>query len=225
MKTKTYTLLVAITIAFVTLSHAQHRRYAIKNGIGIQGGITQYDILTDNFVTKSNSGWVGGLSAVVDLPHKWYNVSYNIQLSENNVDISAFSGSPSDAEFVEYKILMAQLSLMMHVKLIGSYLTLDAGPMLQYNGELELKDEVKEGYTVAGFDNVLTEDISNITKFNINGAVGVSAGFGSFKVRANYIYGFTNMLNKLNKEDLKTSEAVNFKGNQSMWTFTVMLTL
>ena len=62
--------------------------YKIKNGIGLQGGITQYDILTDNFETKSgNSGFIGGMAASVDIPHKWYNVSYNIQFSQNHVEI------------------------------------------------------------------------------------------------------------------------------------------
>ena len=84
MKKLKHTLLVVISMAFVTLSFAQHKRYAIKNGIGLQGGVTQFDIITDNFVTKKNNGFIGGLSASVDIPHKWYNVSYNILLSENN---------------------------------------------------------------------------------------------------------------------------------------------
>ena len=66
MKKTTHFLLVAICIGFVTLSYGQ-RRYAIKNGIGLQGGITQFDILTDNFETKSNSGFLGGMSASVDV--------------------------------------------------------------------------------------------------------------------------------------------------------------
>lgn len=225
MTRKTYILLVALSLTFVTLCEAQRgRRYTIRNGIGIQGGITQFDINTDNFETKSNTGWIFGLSAVADLPNKWYNISYNIQLSENNVDISGFSTTPASAEFIEYKVLMAQLSFLMQVKLVGSNVTLDLGPMVQFNGELELKDDAKENYTITGFDNLLAEDIAAITKFNVNGTVGVSAGFGRFKLRAHYIYGFTNMLNKLNDENLNVPNSENFKGNQSMWTFTAMFT-
>lgn len=223
-KTKLY-LLVAVCTLFVTLSYAQHKRYAIRNGIGIQGGVTQFDIITDNFVTKSNYGFMGGLSASVDIPHKWYNVSYNFLLSQNNIDIAAFSLLNSNEEFVEYKLLTAQLSFLLHVKLIKSNLTLDLGPMLQYNGDLELKDDSKEGLIVASYDSLLTEDISKISNFNVNGAVGLSAGFGPFRLRAQYIYGFTNMLNKLNDEELNVGSNDNkFKGNHRLVAFTAIIT-
>ncbi len=225
MKKLKYILLVVISMAFVTLTHAQHKRYAIKNGVGIQGGVTQFDIITDNFVTKKNTGFIGGLSASVDIPHKWYNVSYNILLSENNIDIAAFSLSNPTEEFVEYKMLTAQLSFLFHAKLIGSNLTLDLGPVLQYNGDLELKDSSKEGYILSDYETLLTEDISKISNFNVNGAVGLSAGFGAFRLRAQYIYGFTNILGKLNDEDLNVGSNDNkFKGNQSMIAFTAIIT-
>ncbi len=89
MKKTKHFLLVAICMLFVTIGYAQHKRYTIKNGIGLQGGITQFDIITDNFETKKNNGFIGGMTASVDLPHRWFNVSYNIQLSENNIDINA----------------------------------------------------------------------------------------------------------------------------------------
>ena len=128
-------------------------------------------------------------------------------------------------EFVEYKLHTAQLSFLLHVKLIKSNLTLDLGPMLQYNGDLELKDDSKEGLIVSNYDSLLTEDISKISNFNVNGAVGLSAGFGAFRLRAQYIYGFTNILNKLNDEDLSVgSNTDKFKGNQSMIAFSAIIT-
>lgn len=225
MKKTKLLLLVAVSIAFVTVGYAQHKRYAIKNGIGIQGGITQFDIITSNFVTKKNTGFIGGLSASVDIPHKWYNVSYNIQLSENNIDIAAFSLSNPMEEFVEYKMFTAQLSFLLHAKLIKNNVTLDLGPMLQYNSDLELKDDSKKDYVVSDYDTLLTEDITKITNFNVNGAVGLSAGFGAFRLRAQYIYGFTNILGNLNDEDLNVGTNDNkFKGNQSMIAFTAIIT-
>jgi len=224
MKKTKHILLVAICMAFVTISYAQHKNYNINNGIGLQGGITQFDIITENFVTKKNNGFIGGLTASVDIPHRWYNVSYNIQLSENNIDVAAFALGNTTEEFVEYKMFTAQISFLFHIKLIGNNVTLDAGPMLQYNSDLELKDDSKEGYIISNYDNLLTENITEISNFNVNGAVGISAGFGSFLLRAQYVYGFTNILGKLNDQDLDTGDKNKFKGNQSLLAFTAMIT-
>ncbi len=222
-KSKPY-LLVVICIAFVTASYAQRKNYKIQNGIGLQGGITQFDIITDNFETKSNSGFIGGMSASVDIPHRWYNVSYNIQLSENKIDINASPLGSLEEEFVEYKMFTANISFLFHIKLISNNLTLDVGPMLQYNSELELKDSSKEGYIIKGYNNLLTEDIRDISKFNANGAVGLSLGVRRLLLRAQYIYGFTNILGKLNDQDFDIDSNDKFKGNQSLLAFTAIIT-
>jgi len=226
MQKRQLIILVALCIGFVTVSFGQHKTYKIKNGFGIYGGITQYDILTDNFNTKKGNGWQVGASATVDIPNKCYNVSYTIQISENNVGIGArpLLSSPVE-EFVDYKIVTAQIALMMHVKLIQSFLTIDLGPMIQYNGDMEIDDEANENYIISNYNNLLAKDLKDITNFNVDGAIGASAGFGFFRLKAQYIYGFTNMLNKLNdgKLDLSGNDK-KIKGNQSMLAFTAMIT-
>ena len=227
-KRKPHFLLVVLSLCFVTSVFAQrrhHGNFRIQNGFGIMGALTQFDILTDNFETKSSNGWMVGASATVDIPHKWYNVSYLIQLSENHIDISA-NNLLSQSEFVEYKMFAAQIALMMHIKLVSSYVTLDVGPMLQYNDKLNLKDDDQEDYVLTNYTNLTAKDISDISKFNVDGAVGITAGYAFIKLRAQYIYGFTNILGKLNDKDLNTTGASEskFKGNQSMLVFGVMLT-
>lgn len=224
MKNTQSFLLVLICITFVTFSFAQRKNYKIKNGIGLQGGVTQFDILTDNFETKVNSGFIGGMSASVDIPHKWYNVSYNIQLSENNVDINTLQPLRLSEEFVEYKVFMANISFLLHIKIISNNLTFDVGPMIQYNGELDLSDSSKEGYLIKGYNNLFTEDIRDISNFNANGVVGLSLGVRRLLLRAQYMYGFTNILGNLNKQDLDVGTNGKFKGNQSLIALTAMIT-
>jgi hypothetical protein len=225
MQKHKYILLVAFIVGFVTLSHSQHRRYAIKNGIGIQGGITHFDIITDNFETTASSGWIGGLNATVDLPHKWYTVSYSMLLSENNLEISGrMTDDVVGNEALEYKLMTVQVGFTFHTKIISDNLTIDVGPQLQYNGKMDLTNSTQESFYVNGYDNVLATDISEISQFNVNGMIGASAGFGAFKVRAQYIYGFTNMLNKLNDAEFAKGLNTKFKGNQSMIAVTAMLT-
>ncbi len=225
MKNK-HIILVAFLIGFVTLSFSQRRgNIKITNGLGLFGGLTQYDIATDNFETKAGNGWVGGLTATVDLPHKWYAVSYNIQLSENNLEISGRELPISTvSEMMDYKLMTVQVAFLFHLKLVKNNITLDAGPMLQYNGELELKNDAQQNYIIDGYTDLTAKDISDISKFNVNGAIGATAGFDHFKIRAQYIYGFTNMLNKLNSQDLNTTPSnEKFKGNQQMIALTAMI--
>ncbi|MDG1730493.1 MAG: hypothetical protein P8K68_13155 [Algibacter sp.] len=218
-------LLVALSICFVTKSFSQKGQYDIVNGIGIFGGITKVNLITDNFVTTEGDGFIGGFSATVDIPFRWYNMSYGLHLSESTVSIL---GRPTEFsttnEFVDYKLFAAQLALMMHVKLAGSYVTLDVGPMLQYNSRLEFEDNAQEDYFINNYDNLLATDISNISQFNLNGAVGITAGFKFVKLRAHYIYGATNILKKLESEDIDTSGGDSrFKGNMSMLLFGAMV--
>lgn len=225
MKYKYPYLLVAFVLCFVTNSFSQISSYAIRNSFTAFGGITKFDITTDNFVTSQGNGFLGGLSATVDLPHRWYNMSFGMQLSENNIGVSARPTMISmSEEFVDYKIFAAQVALMGHIKLIGTYLMIDIGPMVQYNGKLELKSKAEEAYYINNYDNLTAKDITNISQFNVNGAIGASAGIKFIKLKAQYIYGFTNILKKLNTQDLDTAgNDKSFKGNQSMLVFGALL--
>lgn len=224
MKFKQYILLVVFSMVFVTNSYSQHKTYPITNGFGVMGGITQYNIVTDNFVTKSQQGWVGGLSSTVDIPNKWYNVSYGMQISENSLEISARAlESVADNEMLEYKLMAVQLGFTYHAKIIGNNLTFDFGPQIQYNGKLELKNKAKEAYFINGYNNLKAEEITDISKFNVNGMAGISVGLGAFKIKTQYIYGFLNILDKLNDKNLNAdSVSDKFIGNQTMLVFAAM---
>lgn len=225
MKIKSLLLLVAISTGFVTKNFAQHKTYKIVNGIGIFGGLTKTDIKTDNFITEEGDGFLFGMSATVDIPHKWYNMSYGMQLSENYVNILARpTVSSPEEEFIEYKLFAAQVSLQGHIKLIGSHLTIDVGPMLQYNGKLELENDNQEDYYIVNYDNLKATDIGSVNQFNFNGVIGASAGYEFFRVKAQYIYGFTNILKKLENPNLDTTGGdARFKGNQSMIVIGAMI--
>ena len=218
MKYKHLLLLVALSIGFVTNIFAQKGNYRITNGIAITGAITNFNITTDNFNTEQDTGFLGGLIATVDIPNRWYNVSFGMQLSENHLKIEGRSGAlTNDITFIEYKLFTAQVALLAHVKLIENYITFDIGPMLQYNGKLELRDKGQENYYINNYGNLTASDISDISKFNINGAIGLSAGLDFIKLKAQYIYGFTNILKKLDTQNLDTLGGnTRFKGNQSM---------
>ena len=217
-------LLVALTVCFVTESFGQPRNYNITNGFGVFGGITKFDIQTDNFTTMEGDGVMVGMSAMVDIPHKWYNMSYGMQMAENYIHISARPAPiSSEEEFIKYKVFTAQVALLMHIKPFQDFLTIDVGPMFQYNGKMELKDTSKESYYINNYANVTASDITRISQFNFNGAVGATVGIKNFKIKAQYIYGFTNILKKLNSENTIASDEDSFKGNQTQLVLGAMI--
>lgn len=218
---KPINLLVAITVLFVTNSFAQRPNYDIKNFLGFQGGLSQFDIITDNFTTEQQNGWIAGLTGIVNVEHKWYDVSYGIQFSESSVGVSGRTAATNGEDIMlQYKLSAAQLALLMHAKIVGYNFMIDFGPVIQANGKLDLKEESQEDYFINGFDGLQAKDISDISKFNINAAIGATAGLKNFRIRAQYQYGLTNMLNKLNDiEGIDTD----FKGNQSQLILTAMI--
>lgn len=226
MQKKQFLILVVLCLGFVTTAIAQHNRYTIKNGIGVIGGLSQYDIETDNFITKSGNGFIGGMIATVDIPHKWFTVSYGFQFSQNNLEISARpTAATITQEQVEYNLMAVQATFLLHVKLLSDNLTIDLGPQIQYNSQLELKDDNKKNYIIEGYDTLRAEDIVPISQFNANGVIGASAGIANFRLRAAYSYGFTNILNKLNDANLTTTpSSKKFEGNQTMLSFSLMIT-
>ncbi len=130
----------------------------------------------------------------------------------------------ANSEFIDYKLFAAQVAILGHIKVIPDYFTIDLGPMLQYNSKLELKDKTKESYFVDNYSNLMTEDITDISQFNFNGAIGASVGLKFIKLKAQYIYGFTNILKKLENQNLDTTGGdARFKGNQNMLVLGVMV--
>ena len=225
MKINTPILLVAFALCFVTKSFSLRGNYRINNGFSIFGGVTKFNIATDNFETSQGDGFLGGMSATVDIPLRWYNVSFGMQLSESNIGIL---GRPAlistQEEFVNYKMFAAQVAMQLHVKVIPDYFTIDFGPMLQYNGELEFKDKAQEDFYINNYTNLSAKDITKISQFNLNGVVGASVGVKNFKLKVQYIYGFTNILKKLENENLDTLGGnTRFKGNQNMLVLGAMV--
>jgi len=225
MKNKCLLLLVALTVCFVTKIYAQ-RNVVIKNGIGIHAGVTQFDILTDNFETSASTGFVGGFSATGGLPHKFYNVSFGLQFFQNNVDISGRTMVDIvENQDIEYNLKGVQATFMFHIKLGTEHLTFDIGPQIQFNSELELNDDNQEDLFVNGYDALRAADITNVSMFNANAITGITGGFAAFKLRAHYTYGFTNLLNNLNDENLNTAGGDSgFTENQSIITVSLLFT-
>lgn len=148
-----------------------------------------------------------------------FDMMYGIAFYDSNLAISAKSTPVGGiSRDLNYNLQSAQISVLAGYKIIKNHLSIEAGPVLNINGELTLKDTQYENYIIDGYSTLRATDIEEVSKVNFHLAGGISAGLKNFRLFALYQYGVTNILNKLNEKDLENSD---FKGNSVLLSFGV----
>lgn len=214
-KMKKLALLFALFYISISIAQYGHRD---SNRIGISGGITSLDLLSDQFNAKPGQGWIAGLSLRGNYYNNWQMV-YGMNFTDSNFSLESVSGKE-----IDYKLSAVQVYLVGSYMLIENHLTLEIGPVLQINGKLKI-DEQEETLYLKDSPGLMAKDLTKINQINGNIMAGVTAGVKRFRVNVNYQYGFTNILNNLNKKDDLTIRNGNqrFRGNVGM--LSAMLTV
>ena len=202
--------LIFVTIAMCSfmITSAQHN-YREYNRLGLTAGVNFFDIETDNFVTESDTGFMGAFTT----RGKFYNnidLLYGIGFMQNNVGVLVVNEQGNGTEFAKMRINSAQIRFLAGINLIKHHLSLDVGPILNVNGKLKLDNTNLEERRVVGFESTTAKDLENISPVNFRVQGGLTLGFEHFRVNGYYQYGVTNMLNRLSDENLENTE---FKGN------------
>lgn len=208
------TLALAILFSSISQVHAQ-RNYKEFNVIGVSGGLTIYDIQTDDLITTSRESYMLGFQMRGNVYNN-FDMMYGIAFYDTSIGVSA-SSSPGGniKEALDYNMQSAQISILAGYKIIKEHLSVEAGPVLNINGKLTLKDTALENYFVEGYNTLRAIDLEDVSKVNFHLAAGLTAGFRNFRIFGQYQYGVTNVLNKLNDQNL---EKDNFKGHSSLLT-------
>ncbi|MEZ4857359.1 MAG: hypothetical protein R2781_00940 [Flavobacteriaceae bacterium] len=213
------------TLSFVTLLFsfsfikAQHVREDY-NLLGIQGGATLFDIKTSNFETQQGTGIFAGFVTHGDV-YNDFDLEYGITFIQNKIGIlgrESLGGLPSlETKYIPYTLSGVQVKFMASYNIIGHYLSLDFGPILNVNGKLKLNQEADKDFIIEGYQTLRAEDLSNVSRVHLHAAGGITAGFTHFRVNAQYQYGVTNVFNRYNDSEIFTAEKPEggFKGNTS----------
>jgi hypothetical protein len=202
MNTKMIILLLMIS----SLGFGQYG-YRDGNRIGISAGISQTTLFTKNFNAKPETGFAGGLSVRGNYYNNW-SMIYGMQFFSNN-----FSLESNFNDKVKYNIEGVQIRLLFSYNVIQDHISIDFGPVLQINGKLKVsssdEDKLLKGTLLKA------NQIVDVSPVSGNFYLGGSAGGKVIRLVVFYEYGFTNILNKLNKDD--SLQALNngdrFKGN------------
>lgn len=199
-------LFLASLLMLSVTSFAQYG-YRDGNRIGISAGVSQTTLFTNNFNAKPELGFAGGLSVRGNYYNNW-SMIYGMQFFSNN-----FSLESTFDQKIKYNIQGVQIRLLLSYNVVEDHVSLDFGPVLQINGKMKIasSDETKllKG-TLLRADQIL--DVSQLSG---NFYLGCSAGTKTVRAVIFYEYGFTNFLNKLNKDDalILLNNNDKFKGN------------
>jgi len=209
--------LLIVTVLFLSYhSIFSQRNYDDYNRIGVIGGLTLFDITTSNFETEMGQGFQGGFTTRGAFRND-FDLIYGLSFFSNSVGIKG--NSSADTQFIDYKIQGVQIGFLGSYNIVKHHLSVEFGPILNVNSKLKIDSERYLGYILDGYDTLKAEDIQDISKVNFLVAGGLTGGFQSVRLSAMYQYGVTNMLNKLNSENL---EEANFKGHSSTYVFSVI---
>ena len=189
-------LFILSVLFFSVTSFAQHG-YRDGNRIGIYGGLTYASLLTSDFNTTPETGWAAGMQVRGNY-YNDFSMIFGMQFTESN--FSAETYSPLlQKENVKYKLMGAQIRLLLSYNVVKDHVSLDFGPVIQFNDKLKISDKY-ENNIISG-TALTAKDITDITRINGNLYAGISAGNRRVRVIVNYQFGANNILNKLNKKD------------------------
>ena len=178
--------------------------YRDSNRIGVSFGINQFSLNTSNFSSKPDLGWNAGLSVRGNFYDNW-DMVYALQFSENNFSVDTRKPTLL-REDVNYKLSSAQVSFQLSYIIIENHLSIEIGPLIQFNGKLQI-DKANENNMITG-TTLLAKDIVDVSKVNFYPTVGLTAGVKHFRINVSYQYGINNMLSNVNTNNASS----NFKG-------------
>lgn len=203
-------IFVSLCFFFFQQTFAQ-KNYNGYNFLGIQGGITFFDIQTDDFVTKQQTGFVAGFTTRGAFRNN-FDLVYGLSFQSASVGVEGSSFLGTDTQNIGYTIQGAQINFLGSYNIVVKHLSIEFGPVFDVNGKMKLDNDKYEDYILTGYNTLTAKDIQEISRFNVRLAAGLTAGLEHFRISAQYQYGVTNMLGKLNDRGLENND---FKGNSS----------
>lgn len=196
------------TLAFLILQQSfAQRNYDEYNRMGIQGSYMLFDITTDDFITTQGTGFAGGFTTRGSFRNA-FDLVYGLSFMGSNLSIQGSDGIKT--ENIELSVQGVQLQFLGSYNIIKHHLTLEFGPTLNVSGKMKVKRDAQSDYIITGYDALKASDLENISPINFRVVGGLSAGIESFRATAQYQYGVTNMLNRLNDQGLEKDD---FEGN------------
>ncbi len=190
--------------------------------IGISGGYSQLNILTDNFKVTPKGGFNAGFTTRGMLYNK-FDLVYGMDFSQASVSIPASWKTSPRVDEIEYKMTSVQIHLQGSYRAISDHLNFDLGPVIQINDKLKMDDKYNN-HTLVGTP-INASDLTDISKLNFFMGAGITGGTMHVRASIFYMYGLNNLFSKTNKSENLQNAGISLKGNMSLLTAKVIFYL
>ena len=221
-------LIIVTTALLIFQVTAAQRDVTGSNHLGLIGGIGLFDINTNNFETEQGTGYIFAFTTRGAFYNN-FDLIYGVSFVQSEVGILARNvNDPTNnfqTQYVDYTTQAAQINFLASYNFIVDHLSIEAGPILNVNGKLKIKQEEFENFIVEGYDTLKSGDLQNVSRVHLYLAAGITAGIKNFRLGAQYQYGVTNLFNRFNEiADLEKPDG-KFEGHTSTILLTVTLYL
>lgn len=224
---KAIRIFILLPVFLFALNMNAQRRYNDNyNRLGIQAGITHGGISSDDFNTSSKTSYMAGLTTRASFFRNFL-IIYGVNFYEFKTGMNARQEESfaQNTTKIDFNATGVQLNLFLGTKILGEYLSIEAGPVVQINSKLIAEDSQKN-YFIENY-NLQAKDLEDISKINLNLAANIAAGIRDVKFWFQYQYGVTNIFKNLNTKELenKDSRATNLKARMGFATAGIVVYL
>ena len=208
-------LITLITVSFQ--ADAQRIWEGSYNRFGLQGGVNQFYIQTNQLDINPGISWTAGFHSRASFYDDFqfiYGVTfYDFKLTMDGRE--KIETLVADQE-IEYNMIGVQINFFGSYKILDHNLSIEAGPVVQVNGKLDARQD-KEYWYLGNYD-IQAINVEKVSPFNVNLAAGISGGFEQFKLWVQYQYGLNNILKGVQDEGLQEIDPTlpKMKGHISM---------
>ena len=207
-----------VTTLCISLQAVAQRNYDQYNHIGVWGGINFSSLNSDQLTTKDGNGFMAGFTtrgAVYNNFDLLYGVTFvrgEYQILGRDFTNLSNNGAPT---YIDYALDAVQINFLGSYNIVRNHLSIEAGPVLNVNGNLKMQRDGFDEYTLDGFETLKAKDIVDISPVHFYMAAGLTAGIRNFRVGVQYQYAFTNLLSKVNDREGIDQSQGKIKANPS----------
>ncbi len=185
--------------ALVCFTTYSQRFPDVTHFYGVKGGVNFFNINSDDIEFNSGTGFNAAFTRRIPLVEK-LEANVFAEYQQSNFSTEAVNIAFESSE-VEYTLQSIKVGALANFKVYGPHVSLVAGPVLQFNGQLKYDDQYESHFLATGDGPeptvVTIEDLSKVSGFNFLFAAGITAGHMNYKVYGLYEYGINNILSSV----------------------------